>query len=291
MSAPRAIFRGGKWKGIRNIQNMFIFGDSYSSVNDDDSFMPHPTREEPLGTPFPGDPWTERGPNWVGHLVRVHQPQLKVYDYAKGGATISGLSTQIRKKFLARHATSVQWSASDSLFVLWIGINDLAETSNPVQPIQLLFQLMGELHNAGARNFLLLDCPPIHRTPNSGDPESGPNSDRFEDWNGLLFMQARFFVARHQDYTSARDTPADTPEPISPVTTPNGVGVGGDTSVFVFSSWSTFMSILDYPEAYGFDEDEVDEAQGPVWMDDLHPTSKVHGILAKHLNKFLTDIP
>ncbi|KIM31316.1 carbohydrate esterase family 16 protein, partial [Serendipita vermifera MAFF 305830] len=255
------IFRGGKWKGIRNIQNMFIFGDSYSSVNDDDSFMPHPTREQPLGTPFPGDPWTERGPNWVGHLVRVHQPQLKVYDYAKGGATISGLSTQIRKKFLARHATSVQWSASDSLFVLWIGINDLAETSNPVQSIQLLFQLMGELHNAGARNFLLLDCPPIHRTPNSGDPESGPNSDRFEDWNGLF-----------------------------PVTTPNGVGVGGDTSVFVFSSWSTFMSILDYPEAYGFDEDEVDEAQGPVWMDDLHPTSKVHGILAKHLNKFLTDI-
>jgi hypothetical protein len=26
------------------------------------------------------------------------------------------------------------------------------------------------------------------------------------------------------------------------------------------------MSILDYPEAYGFDEDDIDEAQGPVWL-------------------------
>jgi hypothetical protein len=26
------------------------------------------------------------------------------------------------------------------------------------------------------------------------------------------------------------------------------------------------MSILDYPEAYGFDGDDIDEAQGPVWL-------------------------
>lgn len=26
------------------------------------------------------------------------------------------------------------------------------------------------------------------------------------------------------------------------------------------------MSILDYPEAYGFDEDDIDEAQGSVWL-------------------------
>ena len=229
--------------------------------------MPAPTREEPLGTTFPGDPWTEHGPNWVGHLSHSHQPHLRIYDYAQGGASISGLATQIRRKFLARHAKSVRWSADDSLFVLWIGINDLAETANPVQPIKILFQLMNELYEAGARNFLLLDCPPIHRTPSS-DPESGPNSDRFEDWNRLLFMQARFFVAKHQDYTSARSSSSsqsNTPE-TSPVTTPSGVGVQGDTSIFVFSSWSTFMSILDYPDAYGFSEDDVDEVQGSIWL-------------------------
>lgn len=92
------------------------------------------------------------------------------------------------------------------------------------------------------------------------------------------------------------------------MTTPNGTGVHGDLSVFIFSSWDTFMSILDYPEAYDFDEDNVDEAEGPIWlvlidafrhnrlierdyrMDSLHPTSKVHAILAKHLYKFLSGI-
>lgn len=80
-------------------------------------------------------------------------------------------------------------------------------------------------------------------------------------------MQARFFVAKHQDYTSAQSHDGSPITPVaSPATTPNGIGVQGDTSVFVFSSWSTFMSILDYPEAYGFDEDDIDEAQGPLWL-------------------------
>jgi hypothetical protein len=118
-----------------------------------------------LGVPYPGDPWTDEGPNWVGH-ISSYQPHLRIYDYAQGGATVSGLSTQIRRKFLARHAKNVVWNAEDSLFVLWAGINDLAETGiSPVGPIKALFQLMNELHGAGARNFLLIDCPPIHRTP------------------------------------------------------------------------------------------------------------------------------
>lgn len=127
--------------------------------------MPLPTYEQPLGVPYPGDPWTDEGPNWVGHILSSHHPHLRIYDYAQGGATISELSTQIRRKFLARHAKNVVWNTEDSLFVLWIGINDLAETENPVDPIKLLFQLMDELYDAGARNFLLIDCPPIHRTP------------------------------------------------------------------------------------------------------------------------------
>jgi hypothetical protein len=78
---------------------------------------------------------------------------------------MSELALQIRRKFVGRHAKGVVWNAEDSLFVIWSGINDLAETANPVGPIKVLFQLMSELHDVGARNFLLVDCPPIHRTP------------------------------------------------------------------------------------------------------------------------------
>jgi len=196
---------------------------------------------------------------------------------------VSELEAQVRQKFLGRHAENVVWSADDSLFVLWIGINDLAETAESLNSIRTLFQLMNELHDAGARNFLLIDCPPIHRTPESkflthlkllwdwklnslhfvAEPDTGPNPDRFEDWNRLLLMQASFFVARHQSSLSlSGDSTTSTP---SPAVTPDGVGIQGETSVFVFSSWSTFMSILDYPEAYGFEGRDIDEAEGPIW--------------------------
>lgn len=314
-----AVFRGNRWSGIRGIQNLFIFGDSYSSIDEDDNFVPNPSDTLPLGTAFPGEPWTDDGlPNWVGHLVTDFTPHLRVYDYAKGGETVTGLAHQVQQRFIRGQAKTVSWNAANSLFVLWIGINDLSETSSPVQPIRVLFQLMSDLYDAGARNFLLIDCPPIHRTP-AANSDFGPSSERYEAWNSLLFSQARFFVSRYQDYSSSRSpesptgsylthshsrsssssnsgshsnttSPSYTPLGPSPMTTPNGTGVHGDLSVFIFSSWDTFMSILDYPEAYDFDEDNVDEAEGPIWMDSLHPTSKVHAILAKHLYKFLSGI-
>ncbi|KAG8814927.1 hypothetical protein FRC19_001387, partial [Serendipita sp. 401] len=104
----RAIYRGSKWHKLNNIRNLFIFGDSYSSViEDDDDVLPNPTSSHPLGTPepFPGDPWTGQGPNWVGHLLLLltnhphkakknnnngpvnfqHGSELRIYDYAKAG--------------------------------------------------------------------------------------------------------------------------------------------------------------------------------------------------------------
>jgi hypothetical protein len=245
-------------------------------------------------------------------------PHLRVYDYAKGAETVTGLADQVKHRFLARQARTVPWNADNSLFALWIGINDLSESSSPVQPIRTLFQLMSDLYIAGARNFLLIDCPPIHRTP-AADPDIGPSSERFEAWNNLLFSQAQFFVSKYQDYSSIRPTnsrapvendgthsrssihsqssnnsgstsSSNTSPGPSPLTTPNGTGVQGDLSVFIFSSWDTFMSILDYPDAYNFEEGDVDEPQGRIWMDHLHPTSEVHAILAKHLYKFLADL-
>lgn len=373
-SHRRTVFRASSWRGLSQTENWFIFGDSYSSVNEDDDFLPKPTATHPLGTPepFPGDPWTGDGPNWVGHLLLLLQPDayayqttstpgspppanaratpirtrplppgsLRIYDYAKGGDTVLGLASQVRQKFLARHAKSVSWTAENSLFVLFIGINDLAETAFPARPMKQLFQLVNELYDAGARNFLFIDCPPIHRTP-SADPDFGPDSTRYEDWNKMLFTHAKAFVTQHQDYTTARpstssdrtsfsassshpmpfspvelpkgsspafshrhttssassnysaqSTPGSTPSTpgLTPLSTPDGNGVLGDTSVFIFSAWNSLLSVLDYPEAYDFDSEDVDQAEGPIWMDNLHPTSKVHAVLAKHLYAFLADI-
>ena len=141
------------------------------------------------------------------------------------------------------------------------------------------------------------------------DPDFGPDSKRYEDWNKMLFAHAKAFVTQHQDYTTARPSMSSSrssastspthPTPFSPlesptnhgsssfhrhtasssssnhsahstpgntpVNTPDGSGVIGDTSVFVFSSWNSLLSVLDYPEAYDFDSEDVDQAEGPIW--------------------------
>ena len=60
--------------------------------------------------------------------------------------------------------------------------------------------------------------------------------------------------------------------------------------MFLFSSFRLFESMLDMPEAYGFKNEDVRKSGGSVWMDSLHPTSKVHDHIASNLADFLQEI-
>ena len=83
----------------------------------------HPTLEQPLGIEFPGDTYAEPGtPNWVGHLVTKHHKML-AYCYAAGGATVDGVSRQIRDTFplevgknLKSEWAPQHWDPTDTLF-------------------------------------------------------------------------------------------------------------------------------------------------------------------------------
>lgn len=63
-----------------------------------------------------------------------------------------------------------------------------------------------------------------------------------------------------------------------------------EASVFLFSSYRLFESILDMPEVFGFNNEHVRKDGGSVWMDTLHPTSKVHDHIASNLADFLQEI-
>jgi phospholipase/lecithinase/hemolysin len=60
-----------------------------------------------------------------------------------------------------------------------------------------------------------------------------------------------------------------------------------DLTVMTFSSWDTFNRILDNPTAYGFPEYDKRRSGGTIWLDHLHPTSRIHDLLAHDLAKFL----
>jgi hypothetical protein len=62
-----------------------------------------------------------------------------------------------------------------------------------------------------------------------------------------------------------------------------------DVSAMIFSSWDTFTRVLDDPTAHGFLEEDVRQEGGGIWFDRLHPTSRMHGFIARDLAKFLND--
>jgi phospholipase/lecithinase/hemolysin len=48
--------------------------------------------------------------------------------------------------------------------------------------------------------------------------------------------------------------------------------------------------ILDNPDEYGFQDDDVMEEGGAIWQDELHMTTEVHEILAETLEEALRAV-
>ena len=83
---------------------------------------------------------------------------------------------------------------------------------------------------------------------------------RYEGWNAALDAAVSGFASAHADAT-----------------------------VFVFSAWDTFTRMLDDPVAHGFERSDARKRGGAIWVDELHPTSAVHGIVAEELARFLAS--
>ncbi|KAJ7148724.1 hypothetical protein C8R43DRAFT_1088345 [Mycena crocata] len=257
-----AIQIGPSWCGFESLKFLVIFGASYSDVGyeygDKTSI---PTYDQPLGVEFPGATYVEEGePNWVGHLITNYNPgpkQLLVYNYAKGGSRVQNVRNQIEVMFLqhiAAKPTWAPWTAEDTLFITWVGINDSAY--DHAQNLEKLFEHQETVYNTGARNFLFVNVPPIDRAPAKGKRLS------YINWNTELKKAAALFATTHPEAT-----------------------------VMIYSSWDTFNVLLDDPEAHGFQVQDVRKAGASIWVDHLHPTSKVHDFVARDMSAFLCAQP
>ncbi|KAF8625822.1 hypothetical protein AX15_005202 [Amanita polypyramis BW_CC] len=280
---------GRYWPSFACVKFMFILsesGDSYSSVGYHLDQRRPPNAVQPLGITYPGFTWNEENePNWVGHLVTKYYPAprytpnceengqdpeymsspLLVYDYARGGDTMDGVKHQITNWFLPKGGTKpdwAPWSADTSLFITWIGINDCAYHADCSGPIKSLLELHEELYEAGSRNFLFIDVPPIERSPAGVRlGRSRKRENRYDKWNIALREAITTFAAGHEDIT-----------------------------VLLYSSHATFTKILDEPGKYGFEAADLRKRGGSIWVDHLHPSSAVHRVVAADIAAFLGSV-
>ncbi|KAI0362691.1 hypothetical protein OH77DRAFT_1442517 [Trametes cingulata] len=247
---PVAHVRSG-WRGLRSLQTVVIFGDSYSA----------PTLRE-----AEEEEDDERASmTWVDHLR--HHPGMSnatIHNYAFSGATVEhDLAFELGQFFAEfpkkTSPTSVPALAPESTtYVIYLGINDCGQTEeDELEP--LMETLMDAAHDlyvkAGARNFIFIDVPPMGRFPGALSM-SYTLEQRVNVWNALLLSEAKKFA---EETSSA--------------------------TVFVLSSHVVFSDILDDPEHYGFTEDDVNEEGSGIWVDELHASSHVHKIMADVLLK------
>ncbi|GJE87150.1 carbohydrate esterase family 16 protein [Phanerochaete sordida] len=290
------------WPGLSGVKTLIVLGDSYCDVGYDFRTSPLPSVDEPLGVPFPGLTYAEDGqPNWVGHFVTrlKDQTRLVVYDFARGGDTTDGVERQIKREFLPNLADNVAkgllqnnldrelqtsdtvWNSNDTLFgaafnlstpspaspyvhsseAIWVGINDCGySAADRISPkVTKLFGLIDILFKAGARNMMLIDIPPMHRSPAMSMPPRGKLS--FEEWNDCLRARAADFVKTRTDAT-----------------------------LVIYSSWATFTRVLNDPAACGFSPADVKRRGGSIWVDHIHPTSKMHDEIAKDAVELLQTV-
>ncbi|KAG8781468.1 hypothetical protein FRC12_021875 [Ceratobasidium sp. 428] len=281
--AQAAIGTGPHWPGWKGIQYMFVFGDSYSTVSWAPTTAPAPTPANPIGVEWPGV--TSVGalqPNWVGYMTNgFNISNLLAFDYAIAGNNITGFTSQIQNEFVptaGQRPESSPWTADNSVFVSWIGINDINEGEDTASAINLIMQQQQNLYNLGARNFVIINMPPWDRSPMGAQIVGlGP---KILIWNAQLAASALAFSLQHAD--------ASTLVSVSPLPIPLSTK---QTALIrqVFSSWDTISTILSNPAHYNVTDHNI--IGGGIWQDDLHITSLVHFRLANDLAGYLVSLP
>ncbi|KAK0433256.1 SGNH hydrolase-type esterase domain-containing protein [Armillaria borealis] len=262
----------------------FSFGDSYTQTG----FVTNGTRPavgNPLGNPpYPG--YTAvGGQNWVDYVTTVDNTSLVLtYNLAYGGATISAdlvtpyeptvlsLTDQVNQ-FLtsyARKPSTTPWKSADTLFSVWIGINDIGNSyylggdrdafSDTL--LDAYFALVKKLVDVGARNFLFVNVPPIDRSPLMlAQPTSSQALEKsvIRDFNSKLTARAASLKANHSDVTTR-----------------------------IWDSNAAFTAILNNPTSYGF-EDATTFGDGAniFWGNNYHPSSYAHAYFGKDVAKVL----
>jgi hypothetical protein len=114
---------------------------------------------------------------------------------------------------------------------------------------------------------------------------------RIHSWNTALAMAARRFASPKPAPLTPRYVPnlSIDPDARPPIATAEAQEREG-ASIMFFSSHECFSTILDSPATYALSEGDLNKTDGSIWVDHLHPTSRVHDFVARDLSRFLGKI-
>ncbi|KAI4241880.1 MAG: hypothetical protein L6R40_004279 [Gallowayella cf. fulva] len=287
------------WSGWKGVEKIFSFGDSYT----DTGFNPtgaQPNDTYPLGNPFsnsstpPYHTFTN-GPNWIEYLTfKYNESQIDTYNLARSGAVVNttaigqnetiDLIHQINDRFAPNYVSqnTVGWNASNSLFSLFLGVNDVNRSwkQHNLQINDVVFssylQQLETLYQYGARSFLLHNVPPVNRGPYVAESDRATEGNDINDFNYRMKRLFSQFTSGHTDisvllfntnklFSQAMDNPATWAQTANLRNTTGSCKAyeSGDVPSMDHSDSSCAYPVNQY-----------------FWLNGLHPTYPVHEAIA-----------
>ena len=216
--------------------------------------------------------------NWIDFLVHDRAPANTLcYNFAWTGATVTRspgdppvgqyytFTDQIQE-FQNIQSTAVGWNGNNTLAISWLGVNDVAlntvlgisfkngaNSQNGFDGIATpYFDQLDTLFQAGVRDFLILDVPPLDRAPTATDRGNATVYETYTNitaFNQVLRNQANAFLSAHQ----------------------------GSRISFLNTS-VPFDSVISNPQQYGVSNASCWNSDGHtcLWANDAHPGVAIH---------------
>ncbi|TEA17084.1 Acetylesterase [Colletotrichum sidae] len=173
------------------------------------------------------------GPNWVQELTGCKQGlprecEIQLWNFAFAGADISTTFVPLHHDYTISYENQVwQWDnygksvidadPKQSLVASWIGINDINDMASFTFPyknyenfeelytavVAEQFAALDTVYNAGYRNYLFLNLPPLDKTPASQtNPSRLPSTAMINTFNRVVNQSAKAFTEEHPGTTA-----------------------------------------------------------------------------------------
>ncbi|KAI9665569.1 MAG: hypothetical protein M1831_001712 [Alyxoria varia] len=241
------------------------------------------------GATIDGNILADRSPFENDFRKQVLHDFVPLYNNSISGESSARNGKNDSSEDTAAKVQKPNWNPADTLFLVFFGVNDCvllsniedhaASEANTTAVLKSYRDRLEDLHKQGARSFLLLNVPPLHRTPPALMPKL-----HYQRYVPYFNAQLRTLV--YDDFRAKHSEP--------------------DTRVWLLDVYELFNGVLDDTGEWGAmrrlrnltdecgkyhyttDPNYFDPTCGvPLsdhfWADTLHVTSTVHDLLAERI--------